>query len=76
MCQAFGKPSTIKYESDGGVGIKDIMKLLLDSRNALEGRDAFMRFQVFQWIIGATDGHAKNFSIYLGAGGSYQLTPS
>ncbi|MDD1792755.1 type II toxin-antitoxin system HipA family toxin [Enterovibrio sp. ZSDZ42] len=75
MCQAFGKPSAIKYESDGGVGIKDIMKLLLGSSNALEDRDAFMRFQVFQWIIGATDGHAKNFSIFLGAGGSYQLTP-
>ncbi|MDD1784122.1 type II toxin-antitoxin system HipA family toxin [Enterovibrio sp. ZSDZ35] len=75
MCQAFGKPSAIKYESDGGIGIKDIMKLILGSSNALEDRDAFMRFQVFQWIIGATDGHAKNFSIFLGAGGSYQLTP-
>ncbi|GHA50587.1 type II toxin-antitoxin system HipA family toxin [Photobacterium aphoticum] len=75
MCQAFGKPSAIKYETDGGVGIKDIMKLLLGSSNALADREMFMRFQVFQWIIGATDGHAKNFSIFLGVGGSYQLTP-
>lgn len=34
-----------------------------------------MRFQVFQWLIGATDGHAKNFSIFINAQGSYHLTP-
>ncbi|WP_325893700.1 type II toxin-antitoxin system HipA family toxin [Grimontia sp. NTOU-MAR1] len=75
MCQAFGKPSAIKYESDGGVGVKEIMQLLLGSSNALADRAAFMRFLVFQWLIGATDGHAKNFSIFIGAGGTYQLTP-
>ncbi|EIO4775936.1 HipA domain-containing protein [Escherichia coli] len=32
-------------------------------------------FQVFQWLIGATDGHAKNFSVFIQAGGSYRLTP-
>ncbi|MDD8649947.1 type II toxin-antitoxin system HipA family toxin [Escherichia coli] len=35
----------------------------------------FMKFQVFQWLIGATDGHAKNFSVFIQAGGSYRLTP-
>lgn len=75
MCQAHGLPPAIKYEADGGPGIKQIMKLLMGSRNALEDRDAFMRFQVFQWLIGATDGHAKNFSIYLEANGAYRLTP-
>lgn len=34
-----------------------------------------MKFQVFQWLIGATDGHAKNFSVFIQAGGSYRLTP-
>ena len=75
MCQAHGVPSAIKYESDGGPGIAEIMKLLMGSKNALVDRDAFMRFQVFQWLIGATDGHAKNFSIFLEAGGAYRLTP-
>jgi serine/threonine-protein kinase HipA len=27
------------------------------------------------WLIGATDGHAKNFSIFLGRGGRFKLTP-
>ncbi|WP_349629334.1 HipA domain-containing protein [Shewanella algae] len=75
ICQVFGMPSSIKYESQGGPGIEQIMKLLMGSSNALEDQYNFMRFQVFQWIIGATDGHAKNFSIYIDRGGSYRLTP-
>ena len=31
--------------------------------------------QLLFWLIGATDGHAKNFSIFLGPGGRYRLTP-
>ena len=38
-------------------------------------KTALLRFQVFQWLIGATDGHAKNFSVFIQAGGSYRLTP-
>lgn len=75
ICQVFGMPSSIKYESQGGPGIAQIMDLLMGSSNALEDRYNFMRFQVFQWLIGATDGHAKNFSIYIDKGGSYSLTP-
>ncbi|GLQ75047.1 serine/threonine protein kinase [Vibrio penaeicida] len=75
ICQVFGMPSSIKYESQGGPGIVQIMELLMGSSNALEDRYNFMRFQVFQWLIGATDGHAKNFSIYIDKGGSYRLTP-
>ncbi|GAC20460.1 hypothetical protein GARC_3505 [Paraglaciecola arctica BSs20135] len=75
MCQAHGIPPATKYESDGGPSITEIMKLLMGSKNALVDRDAFMRFQVFQWLIGATDGHGKNFSIYLDAGGAYRMTP-
>ncbi|CTT35573.1 TPA: HipA N-terminal domain-containing protein [Escherichia coli] len=41
----------------------------------LKDRYDFMKFQVFQWLIGATDGHAKNFSVFIQAGGSYRLTP-
>ncbi len=74
-CQVFGLPSSVKYEADNGPGIEEIMKLLMGSSQALEDRDNFMRFQVFQWIIGATDGHAKNFSIFIQKGGSYRLTP-
>ena len=68
-------PSSVKYESDGGPGIAQIMAFLMGSSEALKDRYDFMKFQVFQWLIGATDGHAKNFSVFIQAGGSYQLTP-
>lgn len=75
MCQTFGLPSSVKYESDGGPGIAQIMAFLMGSSEALKDRHDFMKFQVFQWLIGATDGHAKNFSVFIQAGGSYRLTP-
>ncbi|WEF26075.1 type II toxin-antitoxin system HipA family toxin [Klebsiella aerogenes] len=75
LCQTFGLPSSMKYESDGGPGIHEVMNFLLGSSEALTDRYDFMKFNVFQWLIGATDGHAKNFSIFLQPGGSYRLTP-
>ena len=75
MCQTFGLPSSVKYESDGGPGIARIMAFLMGSSEAQKDRYDFMKFQVFQWLIGATDGHAKNFSVFIQAGGSYRLTP-
>ncbi|MFV2498848.1 HipA domain-containing protein, partial [Escherichia coli] len=48
---------------------------LMGSSEALRDRYEFMKFQVFQLLIGATDGHAKNFSVFSQAGGSYRLTP-
>lgn len=35
----------------------------------------FFQMQVLFWLLAATDGHAKNFSIFLTARGSYRLTP-
>lgn len=65
MIQAMSLPTKLKYQSDGGIGIAEIMHLMNGSTNAQKDRDDFMRFQVFQWLIGATDGHAKNFSIFI-----------
>lgn len=35
----------------------------------------FFRSQILFWLIGATDGHAKNFSVFLRQGGRFELTP-
>jgi serine/threonine-protein kinase HipA len=75
MCQALGVSSHLKYQSDGGPGMKEIMNLLLGSRNAIEDRDMFFCTQVFFWLIAGIDGHAKNFSVFLEADGKYRLTP-
>ena len=34
-----------------------------------------LKSQLLFWLIGATDGHAKNFSLFLRPGGQFQLTP-
>lgn len=38
MCQTFGLPSSVKYESDGGPGIAQIMAFLMGSSEALKDR--------------------------------------
>lgn len=75
FCQSLGKPSALKYESDGGPGIQPIMKLLEGSKNAIADRKRFMKSVFLFWVLGAIDGHAKNFSVKLEAGGRYELTP-
>jgi serine/threonine-protein kinase HipA len=74
-CQALGVSSNLKYQSDGGPGIAAIMKLLMGAKNAETDREQFFRSQVLFWLLGAIDGHAKNFSIFIEAGGGYRLTP-
>lgn len=75
MCQATGTPPHLKYESDGGPGVRSIMKLLATSRNPDRDRRTFFQAQVLFWMLRATDGHAKNFSIFLRPGGTYELAP-
>ena len=75
MCQVLGKSPNLKYQSDGGPGIQDIMNILLGSVNAIEDRRNFFKSQILFWLLAAPDGHAKNFSIHLLPNGRYRLTP-
>jgi len=74
-CQALSVPPTRKYQSEGGPGLVRILDLLKGSDQPAVNRITVLKTQMFFWLIGATDGHAKNFSIFLGPGGRYQLTP-
>jgi serine/threonine-protein kinase HipA len=75
ICQALSVPPTRKYQSDGGPAMRDIIQLLKGSDTPDKDIAIFMRAWIVFWILGATDGHAKNFSIFLGAGGRYRMTP-
>lgn len=75
FCQATATPLALKYESDGGPGIEQIMELLLGSQNSADDRRDFMRTVLVFWLLAAIDGHAKNFSLFLLRGGAYRLTP-
>jgi len=75
MCQVSGKSPWEKYETDGGPGIGEIMKILLGSQNPFKDRRTFMKTQILFWMLAAPDGHAKNFSIFIERMGKYRLTP-
>lgn len=75
FCQALGVAPALKYESDGGPGIADGMKLLLGSQDPLQDRDLFFSSQILFWLLAAIDGHAKNFSVFIEPGSRYRMTP-
>jgi len=75
FCQVLSVPSARKYENHGGPGISAIMSLLLGAVDPEGDRYSFMKAQVLFWLLAATDGHAKNFSLFIEAEGRYRLTP-
>ena len=75
FCQIAGVGPNQKYEVDGGPGIPRCMEHLGGSLNANEDRAQFVLSQLAFWLLAATDGHAKNFSVFLLRGGGYRLTP-
>jgi len=75
MCQALSIPPTAKYQADGGLGIEQIARLLAGSDDPPEDQAALLKANMVFWLLGATDGHAKNFSVFLLPGGRYRMTP-
>lgn len=74
FCQALGYPPSRKYEKNGGPGIAECMRLL-DGSSDDGDRGLFALTQLTFWLLAATDGHAKNYSIFLAPGDTYVMTP-
>ena len=74
-CQSLSVPPMRKYESDGGPGMAAILNILKGSDDPEADRRFFLKAQIVFWLLGATDGHAKNFSVFLRPGGRFRLTP-
>jgi len=74
-CQALSVPPALKYESDGGPGMAQLLTLLKASDDPAEDQRLFMKAQVFFWLLSATDGHAKNFSLHLLPQGRFRMAP-
>ncbi len=75
MCQVMGVSPARKYEKDGGPGIVAIMDQLRGSEVQRQDRETFFKSQILFWLLAAIDGHAKNFSVFIQAGGRFRLTP-
>ena len=75
FCQITGSSPNQKYESHGGPGIAKCLEQLAGSQEADADRTQFVLTQLAFWLLAATDGHAKNFSVFLLRGGTYRMTP-
>ena len=73
MCQALGISPYQKYQSDKGPGILEIGELLRASKDESDRVNFFKAIMVFD-LLYATDGHGKNFSLFIQKDG-IKLTP-
>ena len=76
MCQALGLMPGRKYQEDGGPGIAQVVTLIRRvSSDPDADVDRFLQANMFNWLIGGTDGHSKNYSILISAGDEIRLAP-
>jgi serine/threonine-protein kinase HipA len=75
LCQATGTPGPLKYESEGGPELLEIAQVLKGSLAREQDLTTLLSAQLLFWMLAATDGHAKNFSLHLLSEGRYRLTP-
>lgn len=75
MCQALGILSDHKYQNDGGPSLTDIYQLI-KSKATIPILDtmAFIKYALFNLIIGNCDAHGKNYS-FLYEGRITKLSP-
>jgi serine/threonine-protein kinase HipA len=74
LCQIDGKPSTIKYETDGGPTLLRCRELLSQSGVNAADTKRLIQWVFFNLYVGNHDSHAKNLSIYFPLNG-VRLTP-
>ena len=74
MCQAKGISPLRKYQSDGGLSIVDCMSILDGAVDPVSNKKLFFKAKVIFWLLFATDGHSKNFSIRHLSRDRYELT--
>ncbi len=75
FCQALSVPPTRKYQSEGGPGMVALLDLLKAADAPEHDLRQLLKAQIVFWLLAATDGHAKNFSIHLLPGGRFRLAP-
>ncbi|HAS8249395.1 TPA: type II toxin-antitoxin system HipA family toxin [Vibrio vulnificus] len=75
FCQIFGVPEHQKYQSENNLSVSKIVDALSLSAESKVNNYDFFKFMILQCLLGATDGHLKNFSVHIAPGGHYQLAP-
>jgi len=85
-CQACDLPVSYKYERNlgkeaavrdirEGMGFERLFGLAALTGNTALARLSMLRWALFQFLIGNSDAHGKNFSLYVRPGGYLEPTP-
>jgi serine/threonine-protein kinase HipA len=77
FCQALSVMPEKKYQSDGGPGPLDLFRLIRVLMPGQAGDEAcrqLVQTLAFNWLIGGSDAHAKNFSLLM-SGPAVRLAP-
>ncbi len=89
FCQALSVHPAIKYQNQGGPGPKPIVEAIRSNVSshrlaanspkfpfaAQDDVSTFIDALIYNWLIGGTDAHAKNYSLLIGGGGMVRLAP-
>lgn len=76
LCQALGIDPSRKYAEQGGPSSPDALALLSTTgADSTRNLRLFVLYLLFNYLIGATDAHAKNYSVLLGTQGTALLAP-
>ena len=75
LCQLDGKPSTVKYESDGGPSLARCYRILRENGVPASDTKRLIQWVFFNLYVGNYDSHAKNLSIYYPDDEGARLTP-
>lgn len=75
LCQLAGKPSEVKYETDGGPSLAQCRELLRGMGVNAADLKRFLQWVLFNLCVGNNDSHAKNLSVLQTPDGQYRLAP-
>ena len=76
FCQASGRSSHRKYEHEGGPSFADCLQLVREhSTQPLKDIPRLIQWQVFNYLVGNSDAHAKNLSFLYGQDSTTRLSP-
>lgn len=75
FCQALGVATARKYESEGGPGFQQCFDLLKQCDTPAIDRTKLAKFLIFNFLVGNSDAHGKNFSVLHRTAASTTLAP-
>jgi serine/threonine-protein kinase HipA len=76
FCQASGKSSSSKYEHEGGPTFAKCLQLIKEhSTQPLKDIPGLIQWQVFNYLVGNSDAHAKNLSFLYDQDNTTRLSP-